>query len=77
MQGKLTWGIHKHTLMSRDIGEPIFVSSIEDAKQKVSTLKDEFRQMGYCIWFANYWDENGPETHLVNHHCDSRCEEIL
>jgi hypothetical protein len=49
----LTWGIHRGTLTSRDIGDPYKFKTEKEAAGKIEELKKRFAEIGYFIWFAN------------------------
>jgi len=57
----LTWGIHRGTKTSRDIGDPRECHSLKEAIKMANDLDVYFRRVGCMIWFATWWDENGKE----------------
>jgi hypothetical protein len=61
MDGKyiLNYGIHRGTLMSRDLGDSFEFDTEEKAIQKAKELKKEYADMGYYIWFANIQKPDG------------------
>ena len=62
MKNKLSWGIHRGTIMSRDVGDPKPCHSLDEAKKMAIVIDEESRQTGYMLWFASWYDENG-KTH--------------
>lgn len=48
----LRWGIHRRTLMSRDVGDNFYFNNLEECKNKYMELKAEFNSSGYQIWYA-------------------------
>jgi hypothetical protein len=64
----LTWGIHKGTLISRDVGRPKPCNSLEKAQKMANSINEESRRTGYMLWFATWYDENGNQhkVHLGN-----------
>ena len=63
--GKLHYGIHRGTLMSRDIAE-VDVESEEAAKVKANELSEHFSKMGYQLWYAHYRAVPGSEYVVVH-----------
>jgi len=64
--GKLHYGIHRGTLMSRDVANPIEVDSKESAKVKANELDEYFAKMGYKLWFAHYREIPGKDYVAVH-----------
>lgn len=62
---KLTWGIHRGTLMSRDTGNPKECDSLEDCKAEANRLAASFEEQGfgYRMWFAT---AHGPDGQIEN-----------
>lgn len=65
---RLSWGIHRKTLMSRDIGDPYYFDTIEQCKEKALELKTYFKEnFGYSLWFATAINTKTKEhTTLLN-----------
>jgi hypothetical protein len=61
---RLGWGIHRGTIMSRDIGQPKTFDSREEAVKAVEELKRDFAKMGYVLWFATLTSPDGQEEQL-------------
>jgi len=49
------WGIHRGTLMSRDVGDHYYFETIEECKAKYFELKAHYNTMGYQIWYAHMY----------------------
>jgi len=61
---KLLWGIHKGTMMSRDVCDNEFFDSKADAIQHVKNSLNNtvWSAFGYKLWFANLIDtQTGKE----------------
>jgi hypothetical protein len=48
----LRWGLHRGTLMSRDIGDNFYFNNLEECRKKHMELKADFNSRGYQIWYA-------------------------
>ena len=64
--GKLHYGIHRGTLMSRDVGDILDIVSEDAARKKAIELEEGYKKMGYMLWFAHYKDT--PESEFVEVH---------
>jgi len=53
---RLAWGIHNGTFTSRDSDIHIEVNNIDEARQEVRKLQEQFAPMGYILWFATLYD---------------------
>jgi hypothetical protein len=60
----LTWGIHRGTLMSRDVGDPYDFDTLEECRTKAQELERAFRRSGCQMWFTTARDnETKEEVH--------------
>ena len=57
-------GIHRGTLMSRDVGNPEYFDTYEEAYQAYLNAKAQYARYGYQIWFASIKAPDGKETQL-------------
>ena len=46
----LSWGIHRNTLMSRDVGKNYYADTREALMKEIERLKTDFAGMGYYLW---------------------------
>ena len=60
----LTIAIHNGTLTSRDIADPKFFNSEEEAITEWQKARNWYQKIGYMIWFAIIIDPNGKEIPL-------------
>jgi hypothetical protein len=60
---RLSYGIHRRTLMSRD---PNYVErgSLEECKKFIREIEEEMEKIGYCIWFAETVSPQGVAIKL-------------
>jgi hypothetical protein len=62
-QWRLSIGIHKGTLMSRDTDNRTF-NSLEECKRDVRQTEENMARIGYYIWFAKAYGPDGEEIKL-------------
>ena len=55
----LRWGIHKGSVMLRDCGETEYCDCKETLIEKVKQIKEDFKKIGYSIWFASITSPSG------------------
>ncbi len=67
--GKLHYGIHRGTLMSRDVCDTIDIESEEAAKEKIKELEKNYYKHGCLIWFANYRETPGCDPIKIHNGC--------
>lgn len=67
---RLSYGIHRGTLMSRDTGSKNF-ATLAECKADVAKMESDFRRMGYMIWFAEAHGPDGQKerVHAGNSYC--------
>lgn len=62
---RLAWGIHRGTLMSRDVGDPFEASTEKQIVTRFQEIKDHFENyMGMHIWFAYMEKPDGTKVKL-------------
>lgn len=61
---RMTIGIHKGTLMSRDRERPKEKDSLEECLAEVAQAEKWYNSIGYYIWFANAIDPDGKNHAL-------------
>jgi hypothetical protein len=61
---ELTIGIHRGTLMSRDVEQSESFKSMDDCIKAVAIAKEWYKNIGYNIWFANVKKPDGTKTTL-------------
>jgi hypothetical protein len=66
---KLKWGIHQHTMTSRDYGDPYKCNSLDECKKERERLKKHFGKRGYVIWFSTAYGPEGQEINLGGDSC--------
>ena len=75
MSWTLSYGIHRHTFTSRDMGTPI--TNLQDLKVcegQVQVLLREYRNLGCCLWFATATGPDGTQHQLHGHSWDDPCQ---
>jgi hypothetical protein len=58
----LTIGIHRGTLMSRDVEQPKEFDTYEEVVAEVNKARKDYASYGYVIWFANVVSPDGKES---------------
>ncbi len=61
---RVQWGIHRGTMISRDIGEAQEFETESDALGWIEKTRARYKQMGYHIWYA-YLLGPGEEKRLI------------
>jgi len=60
----LVIAIHRGTIMSRDIDNPIEFDTDVDAMKEFYRARKQYKRFGYKIWFATLTDPEGNESTL-------------
>lgn len=59
---KITWGIHKRTLTSRDVGDPKEFNTEKEAIQWYKETKNWYAIFNYVFWFCTLHKPNGTKV---------------
>jgi hypothetical protein len=63
---RLNWGIHGGTLMSRDVGDPVFADTRKALEMEIERLKKNFSEIGYFLWYASIIDPDGKHEEVFS-----------
>jgi len=65
---KLAWGIHRGTMMSRDIGDPYYFETEKEVIDKLESLKKNYSEAPFpCyIWYATIYRPDGTSEQLYS-----------
>ena len=62
----LRWGIHRGTIISRDMGDDIPCDSLEACRTETKKLKRRFGRIGYKLWYARAVGPGGQSIGLAS-----------